>query len=141
MISIKGVMRMAVVAAMVLVAAGPALANINKADPANGNPTTEFPGVGRFGDAGGFTTSATTIFDGRHILVARPGGVDHGRDVHVGIIAEVERLVKRAAVCRVALPQGRGESWNLVRRERRHRTGGWKQSDSRTASDLTGTCS
>jgi len=71
MISIKGVMRMAVVAAMVLVAAGPALANINKADPANGNPTTEFPGVGRFGDAGGFTTSATTIFDGRHILVAR----------------------------------------------------------------------
>lgn len=49
----------------------PALANVNKADPANGTPTMEMPGVGRFGDAAGYTTTATAILDGWHVLVAR----------------------------------------------------------------------
>jgi hypothetical protein len=48
-----------------------ALGNVNKADRANGTPTTEMPGVGRFGNAAGYTTTATAILDGWHLLVAR----------------------------------------------------------------------
>ncbi|MCP4376098.1 MAG: PEP-CTERM sorting domain-containing protein [bacterium] len=56
--------------------ASTASASVTKADPANGTQTTEFPGVGRFGDVyynlkSNFTVAGVAILDGRHILTTR----------------------------------------------------------------------
>ncbi len=63
--------RVCLLATLFILTSASAYANVNKADPANGTTTLQFPAVGQFGDSARLNSSGTAILGGRHILVAR----------------------------------------------------------------------